>query len=213
MALSEDGMEQAGMGVGSATTISTDTLIFSKRIFWTTPTSCTATMARAISMTLRELLALGSKPDTSVGEQASLIWTTMVFQTSSWLPAMCIRRWNAPCRNIPIKRRARCFGTWGSGVFEELIDEAGPGVAAAHCSRGCAFGDFDNDGDVDVLIINLNEPPSLLRNDLSSKTNWIKVKLEGVKSNRSAIGAQGSSPLRGQDPGASRVEPVQFFFL
>jgi hypothetical protein len=64
-------------------------------------------------------------------------------------------------------------------------------VSAAHCSRGCAFGDFDNDGDVDVLIINLNEPPSLLCNDLSGKTNnWIKVKLEGVKSNRSAIGAR-----------------------
>ena len=83
------------------------------------------------------------------------------------------------------------FRNLGNGVFEELIEEAGPGVAAAHCSRGCAFGDFDNDGDVDVLIINLNDPPSLLRNDLSVKTNnWVKVKLEGVKSNRSAIGAR-----------------------
>ena len=43
---------------------------------------------------------------------------------------------------------------------------------------------------MDVLIVNLNEPPSLLRNDLRGKQNWIKVKLEGVKSNRSAIGAR-----------------------
>jgi len=82
------------------------------------------------------------------------------------------------------------FRNLGNGVFEELIEAAGPGVAAAHCSRGCAFGDFDNDGDVDILIVNLNEPPSLLRNDLSGKANWIKIKLEGVKSNRDAIGAR-----------------------
>jgi hypothetical protein len=82
------------------------------------------------------------------------------------------------------------FRNLGNSVFEELTESAGPGVAAVHCSRGCAFGDFDNDGDVDVLIVNLNEPPSLLRNDVSGKANWIKVKLEGVKSNRSAIGAR-----------------------
>jgi len=82
------------------------------------------------------------------------------------------------------------FRNLGNGTFEELGEQAGPGVIEPHCSRGCAFGDFDNDGDVDILIVNLNEPPSLLRNDLRGKQNWIKVKLEGVKSNRSAIGAR-----------------------
>jgi hypothetical protein len=82
------------------------------------------------------------------------------------------------------------FRNLGDGTFEELVEEAGPGIAAAHCSRGCAFGDFDNDGDLDVLIVNLNEPPSLLRNDVSGSPSWIKVKLEGVASNRSAIGAR-----------------------
>jgi len=90
----------------------------------------------------------------------------------------------------PNKTPRVVFRNLGKGVFEELIRESGPGVAAAHCSRGCAFGDFDNDGDIDILIINLNEPPSLLRNDLKGKSNWIKVKLDGVKSNRSAIGAR-----------------------
>ena len=91
----------------------------------------------------------------------------------------------------PNKTPRAVFRNLGDGIFEELIEEAGPGVAAPHCSRGCAFGDFDNDGDLDILIINLNEPPSLLRNDLRGTTNnWIKVKLEGSKSNRSAIGAR-----------------------
>jgi len=90
----------------------------------------------------------------------------------------------------PYKTPRAVFRNLGNRSFEELIDVAGPGVAAAHSSRGCAFGDFDNDGDVDILIVNMNEPPSLLRNDVQGKQNWIKVKLEGVKSNRSAIGAR-----------------------
>lgn len=82
------------------------------------------------------------------------------------------------------------FRNLGNGTFEELVEEAGPGIASAHCSRGCAFGDFDNDGDIDILVINLNEPPSLLRNDIRENHNWLKVKLVGTKSNRSAIGAR-----------------------
>ena len=92
--------------------------------------------------------------------------------------------------NYPWKTPRVVFRGLGNGKFEELIDEAGPGISAVHASRGCAFGDFDNDGDIDILVVNLNEPPSLLRNDLSGNNNWIKVKLVGVKSNRGAIGAR-----------------------
>jgi enediyne biosynthesis protein E4 len=90
----------------------------------------------------------------------------------------------------PFRTPRLVFRNLGNGRFEELIDEAGPGVAAIHTSRGCAFGDFDNDGDVDVLVMNMNEPPSLLRNDVSGTGHWLKVLLVGVKSNRSAIGAR-----------------------
>ena len=92
--------------------------------------------------------------------------------------------------NYPYKTPRLVFRNLGDGRFEELIEEAGPGVAAPHCSRGCAFGDFDNDGDLDILIINLNEPPSLLRNDLQGQARWIKIKLIGVHSNRSGIGSR-----------------------
>ncbi|HEY1463468.1 MAG TPA: CRTAC1 family protein [Terriglobales bacterium] len=78
----------------------------------------------------------------------------------------------------------------GDGTFQELGPEMGPAIISKHMSRGCAFGDFDNDGDMDVLIMNMNEPPSLLRNDAPAGNKWLKVRLEGTKSNRSAIGAR-----------------------
>jgi len=92
--------------------------------------------------------------------------------------------------SYPFKNPRIIFRALPNGGFEELIDEAGPGISAAHCSRGCAFGDFDNDGDLDILIMNMNEPVSLLRNDGDPAANWLKVLLTGTKSNRSAIGAQ-----------------------
>ena len=92
--------------------------------------------------------------------------------------------------NIPMAMPRLLFRNLGDGKFEELSSIAGTGVTARHCSRGCAFGDFDNDGDVDILIMNRNEPPSLLRNDVSGENHWLKIKLVGVKSNRSAIGAR-----------------------
>jgi hypothetical protein len=90
----------------------------------------------------------------------------------------------------PLKTPRVVFRNLGGGKLEELLDEAGPGIVAAHCSRGCAFGDFDNDGDIDILIVNLNEPPSLLRNDVRGNNHWLKLKLIGTKSNRGAIGAR-----------------------
>jgi hypothetical protein len=77
----------------------------------------------------------------------------------------------------------------GDGRFEDVSAQAGPGIAQQKSSRGAAFGDFDNDGDIDVLVMNMGDTPSLLRNELSGASHWIQFRLEGTRSNRSAIGA------------------------
>jgi hypothetical protein len=77
-----------------------------------------------------------------------------------------------------------------TGRFKEITDQGGPGITVPYPSRGCAFGDFDNDGDVDFVINGVNNPPQLIRCDSRLDNNWIKVKCIGVKSNRSAIGAR-----------------------
>lgn len=76
-----------------------------------------------------------------------------------------------------------------NGQFEDVSGMAGPGVAEMKSSRGAAFGDFDNDGAMDVLIMNMGEAPSLLRNELANTNHWLKVELQGTKANRDAIGA------------------------
>ena len=78
----------------------------------------------------------------------------------------------------------------GNGHFKDVSSEMGPGITARFSSRGAAFGDYDNDGGMDILILNMNDLPSLLHNVGGNKQNWIKLKLVGTKCNRTAIGAR-----------------------
>ena len=76
------------------------------------------------------------------------------------------------------------------GRFAAVGDQMGAGWAVAKVSRAASLGDMDNDGDVDLLIVNLNDTPTLLRNDGGNRNNWLGLKLIGSESNRDAIGAQ-----------------------
>src|SRR2546428_658590 len=77
-----------------------------------------------------------------------------------------------------------------NGRFDDVSNDAGPGISAPVAARGCAFGDFDNDGDLDVVVNTVNDFPQLLRCDSRIGNNWIKIKTIGTKSNRSGIGAR-----------------------
>ena len=77
-----------------------------------------------------------------------------------------------------------------NGRFEEVTDKGGPGILENAPARGCAFGDYNNDGNMDIAVNCINAVPQLLRCDSTLNRNWIKIKLVGTKSNRSGIGSQ-----------------------
>jgi len=111
-------------------------------------------------------------------------WPEVVYVTGNVYPEIESRLPQYPHRGPRV-----VFRNLGGGRFEDVTARSGPGATAAHSSRGAAFGDFDNDGDVDVLVMNMNEPPSLLRNDYTGGNAWIELKLVGTRSNRAAVGA------------------------
>ena len=78
----------------------------------------------------------------------------------------------------------------GSGRFEDVSAQAGDAITRESTGRGCAFGDFNNDGSVDVIINNQGDRPSLLQVKQTNNNHWLNLKLVGIKSNRSAIGAR-----------------------
>jgi hypothetical protein len=200
VALSEDGSEQAGMGLGIGDFNLDGRLDILKTHFTEdTPALYANRGSRAgffEDVTIRSGLGVETR---YISWGAAILdldnngWPDLFWVTGSVYPEI-----EKALPQLPYKTPRIVFRNLGNGKFEELIDGAGLGVAAAHSSRGCAIGDFDNDGDLDILIANLNEPPSLLRNDVSGDANWVKVKLLGVKSNRSAIGARVTARYAGR---------------
>jgi enediyne biosynthesis protein E4 len=88
------------------------------------------------------------------------------------------------------EQRKLLYRNLRNGKFEDISESAGPGISVPSASRGCAFGDFDNDGDVDFVVNCVNDVPQLIRCDSSLDNTWIKIRTIGTKSNRSGIGAR-----------------------
>ncbi len=92
--------------------------------------------------------------------------------------------------DIHYKDRAILYHNEGKGRFADVSTQSGAGILAKHSSRGTAFADIDNDGSLEIAVNNQGEVPTLLRQRTNPPGHWLILKLEGTKSNRSAIGAR-----------------------
>jgi hypothetical protein len=103
------------------------------------------------------------------------------------------------------KQRKVVYRNRTDGRFEDVSERLGPPVTDRKAGRGAAFGDYDNNGTIDVLVNNVHDAPDLFRTEALGKNHWITLKLEGTRSNRSAIGAR----ARCESSGRVQVDEVR----
>ncbi len=89
-----------------------------------------------------------------------------------------------------IPQRDALFRNDGDGTFTDVSGIAGFTALAVRVGRGAAFGDYDNDGDLDIFVVNNYASPALLRNEGGNRNNWLHVELIGTNANRNAVGAK-----------------------
>ena len=89
-----------------------------------------------------------------------------------------------------IRQKDRLFRNESDGTFIEIADDVGINASPSRVGRGVTFGDYDNDGDVDVFIVNNHDRAMLLRNDGGNQNAWIQVKLVGTTDNRDGVGSK-----------------------
>ena len=104
-------------------------------------------------------------------------------------------------QGISYEQPNQLFENMSGTVFVDVSEVSGPGLEPALVSRGSAYGDYDNDGDLDILVTNCNGPAQLLRNDLSASRNWLSLRLVGAVmkdavGSRIAVSCNGATQVR-----------------
>lgn len=190
VALNDDGMEQAGMGIGVGDLNLDGRLDLFKTHF--------ADDTHVLYLNDGEGTFLDSTLKAGLGVETRRVgWGTGIYDFDhDGLPDIFFGTGNvypeteAALPAYPYKTPPMLFRNLGGVRFEQILEQGGTALTERHSTRGVGFGDLDNDGDIDIVMWNRNEQLSLLRNDLDAKDrHWLQLKLEGVKSNRAAMGA------------------------
>jgi hypothetical protein len=189
-AYSGDGKPQAGMGV-SAGDFDGDGLL---DIFKTNFSGDTSTLYRNLGKMTFDDVTFTS----GIGVNTRFLgWGCSFFDSDNngWLDILLVNGHVYPeveklKTDAGYAQRKVLYRQIANGRFQDVTEKVGGALLEATASRGAAFGDFDNDGDIDIAINPVNEVVSLMRLDAKTGNNWIAVKAMGVKSNRSGIGAR-----------------------
>ena len=190
-ALSESGRAQSGMGVATGDYDGNGYL----DIFVTNFAGDTNTLYK----NLGNMLFVDSTVAAGLGEIALpyLGWGTSLsdLDNDGWLDIFVANGHVYPqvdSLNVGQRylQRKELYRNLGDGKFQEIARDVSADFLIGKSARGSAIGDYDNDGDLDILTVNLNDRPSLYRNDGGNGKHWIAFKLEGTRSNRDAIGAR-----------------------